>query len=432
MNSIEMMERRQELVKAAENLLDNAEGRELDQDEQTSWDNHNREIDELNAKIGIATKREKLEAVRSESRTVAPRKTSPLAPTGGKVVTRSDRNKALKSWLSYGHTVPGMVHDGETFNRCSEAGYCLSDHSINLRSLNTSSASTGGDATFTTTSPNIQTELKYFSPIVGKVSVQQTGDGNTFTVVQGSDLNVMSIVGQGSDVAITGADASFSKVSMGAYTFRYVELVTYEQLQDSVFDLESWVTSRLAERAARTVEKYIVSGTGSSQPKGIVKAALASNGNAAHVTLAATKKNLYRFDDLYSLISKVDPAYRANGTLVFHDSSMWDLRNIKDDVNRPLWDVNNTLYQAVPPDKVGGYNFLISNSMDASGVFSKNIAWFGDLSRYMLRMVGSPQITRLNELYRAQGCIGFEVLLRFDGNYIGHASSQAVLATPAS
>jgi HK97 family phage major capsid protein len=94
--------------------------------------------------------------------------------------------------------------------------------------------------------------------------------------------------------------------------------------------------------------------------------------------------------------------------------------------------VNNTLVQGSQPDKIAGFNYVVSNSVDASGSFSKNIAVFADLSRHVVRMVDGVQITRLNELYRANGIIGFEAVARWDSNYIGHAASYGAVATPAS
>ena len=47
-------------------------------------------------------------------------------------------------------------------------------------------------------------------------------------------------------------------------------------------------------------------------------------------------------------------------------------------------------------------------------------------------MVDGVQITRLNELYRVNGMIGFEAVMRFDCNYVGHSNSIARITTPAS
>ncbi|OWK37894.1 phage major capsid protein [Fimbriiglobus ruber] len=434
MNSLELREQRAALVTDSRKLYERAEaeGRELTSEEEEQWATRMRDVDKLENQIKAAERKEKLEALESDMNRSQGRKVSPSASAPiPKNHTKQERNKALKAWMAYGSGRDVSV-SGDTIQRANDLGYHLNNHTITMRSINTGTSTAGGNTTFTTTYPDLQTEMKYYSPIIGQVDVQVTSDGNNFTLPRGSDVaNTMSIIGQTS-ASPTNVDPTFDKVTLGGYYFRTIVQVTYEMLEDAVFDVESWLVSRLAERGARTLEKYIVSGTGSSQPTGLIAACTSADGGTPAVTLAATHKNFYTFDDLMTLFSSVDLAYRPTNTLVLADSSVWDLRRIKDGQNRYIWDVNNTLVQNMQPDKIAGFNYLISNSIDASGSFSKNIAVFANLSRHVVRMVDGVKITRLNELYRANGMIGFEVLMRFDCNYVGHASSIARAATPAS
>ncbi len=435
MNSIELRQQRAALIVDTQNWFQKAseEGNLSEAEIEQEWAKRNAEIDRLDAEQRKKEKAERLEHLTAGLSEPVGRKTNPAAPRLNTTPTKAERNKALKAWMAYGNGgVRGVAYDGDTMNRCAELGFHLQNNTVTYRSMNTSTGGAGGNSTFTTTYPDLQTELKYYSPILDKVNVQVTGDGNNLVLPRGSDVaNTMAIVSQAGSSG-TSTDPTFDKVTLGSYMFRYVEQVTYEMLQDAVFDVEGWITARLAERAARTLEKYIVSGTGSSQPTGLIAACTAADGGTAAVTLAATKKNFYQFEDLFSLFQSVDLAYRADNTLVLHDSSVWDLRKIKDSNGRYIWDVNNTLVQNSQPDKVAGFNYLVSNSIDASGSFSKNIAVFANLPRQVVRIADGVQITRLNELYRGNGMIGFEVLLRFDCNYVGHASSIARVATPAS
>ncbi len=410
--------------------LDRAEADSIPQGEiDAEWSKRMADIDKLETEISKLSRREAIEAKESELRTSQGRKSSPTAVAPlARQLTKSERNKAIKAWLGYG--LPGVRMDGDTMTRAAELGMPLHQGTVEWRALNTTGSAS--NTTFTTTSTDLQNELKYFSPILDKVTIRQTADGNTFTLPRATDVaNSVAIVAQAGSSA-TNVDPTFDKVSLGAYMFRTVVQVTYEMLQDAIFDVEGYINSTLAIRFARVMEKYIVSGTGSSQPTGLVAACTAADGGTAAVTLAATKKNLYQFEDLMSLFQSVDLAYRPNCTLLLNDSSVWDLRKIKDSQGRYIWDINNSLVQAQQPSNIAGFNYLVSNSIDASGSFSKNLAVFADLSRHNVRVVDGVQITRLNELYRASGMIGFEAVMRWDSNYVGHAASIARLATPAS
>jgi HK97 family phage major capsid protein len=430
LNSIDLKEQKASLIVESRKLLDKAtkENRELNAEEEAEWEKRMKDVDAFDAQIRSAERKEKMEAVEASTRAVEPRKSSASQPT--RSISQADRNKAFKHWAGYGSGA-NLRYDGDTMQRCAEMGMSVTNNCI-TRSMNTSTAGAGGNSTFTTTYPELQTEMKYFSPILSKVTMLPTDNGNSFIMPRASDVaNTMAIVAQ-SGAAGTTTDPTFDKVTLGAYNYRYIELVSYEMLQDAVFDVEGWLTTRLAERAARTMEAAIVNGEGTTAPTGLVTACTTSDAGTPAITLAATKKSFYQFTDLMTLFAAVDLAYRPNATLVLHDTSVWDLRRIVDSQGRYIWDVNNTLVQNSQPDKVAGFNYLVSNSVDASNAFSKNLAIFADLSRYIVRMVDGIQITRLNELYRATGCIGFEIQMRFDGNYIGHASSIARARTPVS
>jgi HK97 family phage major capsid protein len=431
MNSVELRQQRADLVGQTKAWLTSIEatGRDMSGEEETEWAKRNTEIDRLEAEAKRAERKERMEHVEADLAQPVQRKTSPTAPAnyGSRTPSKGERNKVWKSWLGYG--LPHMRHDGETMHRAAEMGMPLHQNCVEWRSLNTASAGAGGNTTFTTVSPDLQSEMKYYSPIMGKVTVRNTADGNNFVIPRATDVaNAVTIISQSGSSPIN-VDPSFDKVTFGAYMARTVVQVTFEMLQDSVFDVEAYVTATLAERFGRQFEQWIVAGTGSGQPTGVLTSAVA---NGAATTLAATKKSFYRFEDLFTLFASVDLAYRPNCTLLLNDSSVWDLRKIVDSQGRYIWDVNNTLVQNAQPDKIAGFNYLVSNSIPASNAFSTKIACFADLSRHVVRMVDGVQLTKLNELYRASGIIGVECLARLDSNYIGHASSYGYVVTPAS
>ena len=429
MKSFELIEERNALVADSKNWLDKSEAAGIPQNEiDNEWIKRMTDIDELEAQISKLSKREAIEQKEAELRQSAGRKTtSPTANTFKKEFTKAERNKAIKSWLGYG--IPGVRMDADVMSRAAEMGMPLHQNSIESRSLATTGSAS--NTTFLTVFPDLQQQLKYYSPILEKVTIRQTQDGNNFVLPRSSDIaNSVSIVSQTG--ASSEVDMTFDKVTLGAYMFRTVVTVSYEMLQDAIFDVEGYVSETLGIRFARTLENYVVAGTGSSQPTGLITACVAADGGTPAVTLAATHKNLYTFDDLLTLFSSVDLAYRPNCTLVINDTSKFDLRKIKDSNGRYIWDANGTLMQAQQPTQIAGFNYLVSNSIPASGSFSTNLGVFADLSRHNVRMVDGVQITRLNELYRVNGMIGFEAVMRFDCNYVGHSNSIARITTPAS
>jgi hypothetical protein len=72
----------------------------------------------------------------------------------------------------------------------------------------------------------------------------------------------------------TSADISFGTKSLVAYKYSSkVVAVPFELLQDSNVDVEAFVRKRLATRLGRITNTHFTTGTGSSQPNGVVTAA---------------------------------------------------------------------------------------------------------------------------------------------------------------
>src|SRR6185312_9562101 len=125
-------------------------------------------------------------------------------------------------------------------------------------------------------------------------------------------------------------------VGLPVYKFSSkVITVPIELLQDSVIDVEQFITARIASRLGRIQnQKFTVgAGSGSSEPNGVVTAA--SLGKAG--TTGQTTTVIY--DDLVDLLHSVDPAYRNLGRCRFmlNDASLAVISKLKDSSGRPVF-----------------------------------------------------------------------------------------------
>src|SRR3546814_11896145 len=76
---------------------------------------------------------------------------------------------------------------------------------------------------------------------------------------------------------------------------------------DSSIDGESFVRSRLGTLLGRITNKHCTTGTGGSQPNGLITAATVGKTGTTGQTLTVI------YDDLVDLEHSVDPAYREGG-----------------------------------------------------------------------------------------------------------------------
>lgn len=198
---------------------------------------------------------------------------------------------------------------------------------------------------------------------------------------------------------------TFGVVTFNAYKFTSKNvLVPIELMQDSAFNLDAFMTTALAERLGRILNQYGTTGTGSSQPNGIVTASTAgvTGSAAASITI----------DDIIDLKHSVDPAYRKRPSsgFMFNDSTLKALKKLKDSENRALWQAG---YAVGEPDTIDGSRYYINQDMAAIGASAKSVL-FGDLGKFVVRTVQEITMMRLVERYADYYQIAFQAWMRAD------------------
>ena len=207
----------------------------------------------------------------------------------------------------------------------------------------------------------------------------------------------------------TESDDSFAQVSIGAYKLGTMIKVSEELLNDSVFDLESYIAREFARRIGAKEEEAFFTGDGTGKPLGILTA---SGGAETGVTAASA--TAVTADELMDLFYSLKSPYRKNAVWVLNDSTIKAIRKLKDNNGQYLWQpslVSGT------PDTILGRPVKTSAYMPVIAAGAKTIA-FGDFSYYWIADRQGRSFKRLNELYAANGQVGFLGSQRVDGKMI--------------
>ena len=222
--------------------------------------------------------------------------------------------------------------------------------------------------------------------------------------------------------AFTESDDSFGQVSIGAYKLGTMIKVSEELLNDSVFDLESYIAREFARRIGAKEEEAFFTGDGSGKPLGI----LAATGGA-ETGVTAASATAVTADELIDLFYSLKSPYRRNAVWMLNDSTIKAVRKLKDSNGQYLWQPSLT---AGTPDTILGRPVKTSAYMPAIAAGAKTIA-FGDFSYYWIADRQGRSFKRLNELYAATGQVGFLASQRVDGKMI-LPEAVKVLAQKAS
>lgn len=244
---------------------------------------------------------------------------------------------------------------------------------------------------------------------------------DVFRTAQGNDINFPTSDGTtetgeliGENTTATGADPSFGVVTLKTYKFSSkIVAVPFELLQDTSIDMEGFITTRLVTRLGRVTNTYFTTGTGISQPNGIVTAASAGKTGTTGQTTTVI------FDDLIDLIHSVDPAYRALGRCKFmlNDASLKIIHKLKDTAGRPIFLPGYEGLAGPMSDTLLGYPIQINQDVATMAANAKSIL-FGDFTFYKIRDAMDIQIFRFDDsVYIKLGQIGFLAWMRSGGNF---------------
>ncbi|MEU0359922.1 phage major capsid protein [Streptomyces cyaneofuscatus] len=249
---------------------------------------------------------------------------------------------------------------------------------------------------------------KFYSSMRDVAEVITTETGATLPWPTNDDTaNVGAILSENTQV--TEQDVTLGTNDVGAYMYTSkLVRVSLQLLNDSAFDLESWLAGVLGRRIGRAQNAHFTTGTGTAQPEGVQTNAVIGKTGGTGQTTSVT------YDDFIDLIHSVDPAYRNSGRVgwMFNDATLGTARKLKDSQQRPLWEPS---VQVGVPDGLLGYKYTINQDMPVMAANARSIL-FGDFQAgYLIRDVQDVQMLRLAERYADFLQVGFLAFARTDG-----------------
>lgn len=208
---------------------------------------------------------------------------------------------------------------------------------------------------------------------------------------------------------ITESDDAFTQVSIGAYKLATMIKVSEELLNDSVFNLESYIAKEFARRIGTKEEEAFFKGDGSGKPTGIFNAT-----GGASLGVTAASATAITVDEVMDLFYSLKSPYRKKAIFVMNDSTVKAIRKLKDGNGQYLWQPSIT---AGTPDTILNRPVKTSAYVPAIAAAAKTIA-FGDFGYYWVADRQGRSFKRLNELFAVTGQVGFMATQRVDGKLI--------------
>jgi HK97 family phage major capsid protein len=211
------------------------------------------------------------------------------------------------------------------------------------------------------------------------------------------------------EAPIPESDDTFTQVSIGAYKLATLIKVSEELLNDSVFNLESYIAKEFARRIGAKEEEAFFTGDGDGKPTGIFNAT-----GGAEVGVTAASATAITADELMDLFYSLRSPYRKKAVFVTNDGTVKAIRKLKDGNGQYLWQPSIAAGQ---PDTILNRPVKTSAFVPTIEAAAKTIA-FGDFGYYWVADRQGRSFQRLNELFAVTGQVGFKGTQRVDGKLI--------------
>ncbi|MCK0126717.1 phage major capsid protein, partial [Gelidibacter sp. F2691] len=251
-----------------------------------------------------------------------------------------------------------------------------------------------------------------------------------------SVANVVNVEGTAYDVLIdqgdlitgwaseTGSTAEtgtpqIDRISIPLHELSALPKVSQRLLDDSAFDIESWLAGRIADKFSRAESGAFINGDGVEKPVGILNHTIVDNatwswGDLGYVATgeAGDFNATNPADAIFDLIYALGADYRANSVFVMNSKTVGAVRKLKDADGRFLW---SDATVAGEPARLIGYPVLVVEDMPDIGADSHSIA-FGDFAagytiaeRPDTRILRDPFSAKPHVLFYATKRVGGDV-----------------------
>ena len=388
MKNIELRGKRAELIKQATNIVEaaQAEGRSLNAEEKTKFDAMEADARGIKEQIDVLERTAEMKkelAANAEVREAAPKAT---------------RKGAFEKYL----------RNGMSSLNANERSMMAE-----LRGTSTQVAGTDSLGGFLVPQ-DFSNELDIATLFTGEVERL----AKKLNTAGGALLDYPTINDTATDAgliseaaSVTVQDMTFANAQLSAYNYASQVRVSMQLLQDNAFDLNAFLAEAMGERIARATNAAFTTGTGSSQPQGIITGATLGNTAASATAIAA--------DDILDLIHSIDPSYRNKPTfgLMANDSVISVIRSLGlgSANDFPIFIPSMT---AGEPDKLFGFNLYYNNDMASAITTGQKTLLAADFSKFVVRSAGGVQMVRLNERYMDELEVGFVSYARKDAKVL--------------
>ena len=202
--------------------------------------------------------------------------------------------------------------------------------------------------------------------------------------------------------ASTDSVDTYDTVSFAAYKLIKTIEITADVAAMAIDAFEAFVVNALVKKMSKAIENAILNGSGTSQPKGILKETFATT---AKVTVGSTASVTYT--DIFNLIGKLPSSYSQNAKFVVNRSFLYGT------IAQVLGADNKAIFV---PDAVEGFaGKIMGYPVIVDDLCPDNTLLLGDLSAYTMNFAQDITVNLDNSVGFRTGSTCYRAMALVDG-----------------
>lgn len=258
----------------------------------------------------------------------------------------------------------------------------------------------------------IRNAIDFNSDVLGLANVIRT-NGTHRIVLDASPASEARLVKEGA--SISSIDSEFVKVELGAYKYGEIVKFTREVVEDVNFNIVAHAGQRLGMAFAKAFEKAIITGTGTTEPEGLLSATPDNSDMQKASKQVTAKKGAISANDVVASYYNLPHECRQNAVFVCHPDTVKALAMLQDANGRQL------LTDGLEPGvrTLMGCRVIECAYMPKLGTQDAKIGMFVDVKRALTVGVRSDvQVRQLHELYAVTDMVALVATARMDAKIV--------------
>jgi HK97 family phage major capsid protein len=256
---------------------------------------------------------------------------------------------------------------------------------------------------------NVVLLARKIGPLLETSTIINTAGGENLQIPSVSAYSTGTVSSEAA--AIGESDPTFNAFkTLSAYKYSFLTQISREMVEDSGVDILGFLSQNVGNALGFAVNGALTTGTGTTQPTGIVTAA------GSGITGSTAVSGAFTADNLIDLVYSVDTVGRQlPGTgFMMSAKSISAVRKLKDTAGNYVF---SPALSADKRDLILGYEVYENPGMADPATSAKSVL-FGHLPSYFVRTVGGIKLDRSDDFAFSQDLISFRATMRVDGNLI--------------